>query len=101
MAQPAGKDSVSVASSCPPDNIRPAEERLEQKKNSGDDKSLKKFKVHKTTFRQNNFLMRHFHRYQFTNKHIRLTPNAIHTKGSPASSVYFTYRVHYRSSIDD
>ena len=24
MAQPAGKDSVSVASSCPPDNIRPA-----------------------------------------------------------------------------
>ena len=36
MAQPAGKDSVSVASSCPPDNIRPAEERLEQRKNSGD-----------------------------------------------------------------
>ena len=28
MAQPAGKDSVSVVSSRPPDNIRPAQERL-------------------------------------------------------------------------
>jgi len=25
MVQPAGKDSVSVASSCPPDNIRPGQ----------------------------------------------------------------------------